>query len=82
MVDRGIPLVEIAVDFANVSHARCILPLAQAVEMRRKCLFNRETIDPCIAAIVTSRNARVVQTTDDHVGNLYDRYFGKSRRLV
>jgi len=56
---REIPLAEVAADFANVMHAQCIAPSARTAGMRRKCLFSREKIDPCIAVIATNRNVLI-----------------------
>ncbi len=78
---RGIPMAEVAADTATVMHAQCIAPSARTAVMRRKCLFSREKIDPCIAVIATNRNV-LVTTTDDRIGNLHDRDCSESRRFV
>ena len=77
VVGRGIPLGEVAAGFAN--RVNCIGSPVRAVGMRRKCLFSRGMTDPCIAVHVTNRNVLVTQTTEDRVGNVHDRDFGKAR---
>src|SRR5262244_2830419 len=80
-VGREIPLAEVAANFATVIHAQCIALSVRTAVMRRKCLFSREKIDPCIAVIATNRNV-LVATTDDRVGNLHDKDCSESRRFV
>jgi hypothetical protein len=77
LVGRGMTLVEVAAGFAN--HVNCIASPARVVGMRRKCLFSPAVTDPCIAVHVTNRNVLVTQTTEDRVGNVHDRDFGKAR---
>jgi len=79
VVGRGVPLAEVAVGFANTNHVNSIASPARVVGMRRKCLFSRALTDPCIAVHVTKRNVLVRQTTEDRVGNVHDRDFGKAR---
>ena len=79
VVGRGIPLVEGAAGFANANHVNCIAAPARVVGMRRKCLFSPAMTDLYIAVHVTNCNVLVTQTTEDRVGNVYDRDFGKAR---
>ena len=79
LVGRGMTLVEVAAGFANANHVNCIGSPVRAVGMRRKCLFSRVMTDPCIVVNVTKRNVPVAQTTEDRVGNVHDRDFGKAR---
>ena len=79
VVGRGIPLVEVAAGIANANHVNCIASPALVVGMRRKCLFSPAVTDPCIAVHVTNCNVLVTQTTEDRVGNVHDRDFGKAR---
>ena len=82
VVGRGVPLAVGAVGFANVMHAKCIVPPARAVGRRRRCLFSRALTDLCIAVSVTRRSAVVARTTDDRAGNLHDQDCGESRRFI
>jgi hypothetical protein len=82
IVGRGILLAEVAEDSANVMHVKCIPQPVRVVGTRHKCPSNRAMTDLSIAAIVINRNVLVAQTTNDRVGNLHDKDFGESRRLV
>jgi hypothetical protein len=79
VVDKGVLLavaavaVAVAVDIVTAKHARCIALSVPIVATRLRYLFNREKTDPSIAMIATNRNVPIVQTTDDHAGNLYER---------
>ena len=75
-------MAEVAVDFANVIHAKCIAPSVRTAVMRRKCLFSHEKTDPSIAVIATKRNVLVAQMTDDRVGSLHDKDCSQARRFV
>jgi len=81
-VGRGIPLAEVAVDFANVIHAKCTAPSVRTAAERRKCLFSHEKTDPSIAVIATKRNVPIAQMTDDRVGRLHDKDCHEARRFV
>jgi hypothetical protein len=79
IVGRGVPLAEVAVGIANVRHVKCIAPPVRAVVGRQKYLFSRAATGPCIAVNVINRNVTVARTTEDRVGNVHDRDFGKAR---
>ena len=79
IVGKGTPLVEVAVGFANANHVKCIAPPVRAVVRRRRYLFSRAVTDPCIAVNVINRNVLVTRMTEDRVGNIHDRDFGKAR---
>jgi hypothetical protein len=79
IVGRGVPLAEVAVGIANVRHVKCIAPPVRAVVERQKYLFSRAATGPCIAVNVINRNVTVARTTEDRVGNVHDRDFGKAR---
>ena len=72
-------LVGVAGGFANANHVKCIVSPARVVGMRRKCLFSHAMTDLCIAVHVTNHIELVTQTTENRVGNLHDRDFGKAR---
>ena len=76
LMGREIPLVGVAGGFANTNHVKCIASSARVVGMRRKCLFSRAMTDLYIVVNVTNHNELVTQTTEDHVGNGYDRDCG------
>ena len=73
---REIPLVGVVGGIANTSHVKCIASSARVVGMRRKCLFSRVMTDLYFVVHVTNHNELVTQTTEDHVGNGYDRDCG------
>jgi hypothetical protein len=79
IVGRGVPLAEVAVGIANVRHVKCIALPARAVAGRQRYLFSRAATGPCIAVNVINRNVTVARTTEDRVGNVHDRDFGKAR---
>ena len=79
VVARGVPLAEVAVGFANVMHVKCIASPVRAVGRRRRYLFSRVVTDLCIAVNVINRNVLVTRMTEDRVGNVHDRDFGKAR---
>jgi hypothetical protein len=79
IVGKGVPMVEVAVDIANVRHVKCIAPSVRAVVGRQRYLFSRVVTGPCIAVNVINLNVTVARTTEDRVGNVHDRDFGKAR---
>ena len=66
-------VVVAAVDIVTAKLARCIALSVPTVATRHRFLFNPEKIDPSIAMIATNRNVPIVQTTDDHAGNPYEK---------
>ncbi len=61
------------VDTVTAKHARCIALSVPIVATRPRYPFNREKIDLSIAMTAINRNVPIVQTTDDHAGNLHER---------
>jgi hypothetical protein len=62
----------VVVGIVNANPARCTQQFVLTVAMKHKYLFSRERIDLCIAAIVTSRKARVAIVAADRAGNLHE----------
>ena len=58
------------VGIANVRHVKCIVLPVRAVVRRRRSLFSRVVIGPCIAVIATKRGVLLIPTTDDLAGSL------------
>jgi len=75
----GMTLAEVAGGFANARHVKCIALSVRTVGRRPRCLFSRAATDLCIAVNVINRNVTVARTTEDRVGNVHDRDFGKAR---
>ena len=60
------------VGIANANPARCTQQPVLTVAKRHRCLLSHERIGLYIAAIVTSRKARVAVVAVDLAGNLYE----------
>jgi hypothetical protein len=71
-------MVEAAVGFVSVKHAKCTVLPVHPVAMRRKCLFSRAMIAPSIVVNVTNHNVPVTPMTGDRVGNAHDRDFNNT----